>query len=172
MVTSQDIVDVVNSSRSHSDLGEISWPGTSVGVFGSILGHIWRVDSIVNVSVSLIPFLVVVLLEVVMSWTDGEHTDHIGELELSISFIKKGIVLLLHNTVTVCAVSGEDLETSSDTTGIVGTPESELRPVEMAVVSTNFGNLFFVTLDTPESTNIVSKDPSLCCGISVPGKVA
>ena len=46
--------------------------------------------------------------------------------------------------------------TSSDAAGIEGAEESELRPFEDAVMGSDFGNLFFVTLDTPEGADVVS----------------
>lgn len=51
--------------------------------------------------------------------------------------------------------------TSSDATGVECSPGSELRPGESAVVSTYFGDLFFVSLDTPVGSNIVSVDEAL-----------
>ena len=172
MVTSQDVVDVIDATWSKSNLREISWPGTSVGILGSVLREIRWVYSVVDIPVSLIPFLVVVLFEVMVPWTYREHTNHICRLELTVCFVQECIVLLLHNTVTVCTVSGENLESSSNATGIVSSPEGELRPVEMSSVSSDFRNLLFVTFDTPESSNVISEDPSLSCSIFVPGKVA
>lgn len=76
MVSSENIVDVVDSSRSESDLGEVSWPNTSIHVLGVILREIVRVDVVVDVSGPLFPLLEVVLFEVVVAWTDGEDVEH------------------------------------------------------------------------------------------------
>lgn len=46
--------------------------------------------------------------------------------------------------------------TSSDAAGIEGAEESELWPVENSVMGADFGDLFFVTLDTPEGTDVIS----------------
>ena len=46
--------------------------------------------------------------------------------------------------------------TSSDTTGIKGSKESKLWPVEDSVMGSDFGDLFFVTLDTPKGTDVIS----------------
>ena len=70
MISSQDVVDVVDSSWPHSDFGEVSWPNSTVGVLGLILGEVGGIDSVMNVSVSVVPLLVVVLLEVVVGWVD------------------------------------------------------------------------------------------------------
>lgn len=72
VVSSGDVIDVVNTTWSHSDLGEISWPNSSVGVLSLILGVIGSIDMIGDNSVSFIPLLVVVLFEVLVSWVDGE----------------------------------------------------------------------------------------------------
>lgn len=75
MVTSEHVVDVVESSGSEPDLGEIGGPHASVGIFGFFLGIVGRVDSVVNQSVSVFPFLVIVLFEVVVGRVDGIEAD-------------------------------------------------------------------------------------------------
>ncbi len=50
------------------------------------------------------------------------------------------------------------LVTSSNTAGVVGAKKAELRPMYMSSVGTDLRNLFFVTFNTPEGTNIVSVD--------------
>lgn len=50
VVAGHDVVDVVDSSGSHSDLGEICGPDAAVGVLGLILREVWRVDMVVDVS--------------------------------------------------------------------------------------------------------------------------
>ena len=94
-------------------------------------------------SVSVIPFLVVVLFEVMMGRMNGEVADEglftrsikgisidakiyyalqqyyplssYGKFELLVSLVEQNIVFLENHTVTVGTVSGEDEETSSDT---------------------------------------------------------
>ena len=66
VISGHDVVDIVDSSWSHSDFGEIDGPNTSIGIFGLILGEIGWIDVIVDVSVSLIPLLIVILLEMMM----------------------------------------------------------------------------------------------------------
>lgn len=50
VVARHDVVDVVDSSGSHPDLGEVSGPDTAVGVLGLVLGEVGGVDVIVDVS--------------------------------------------------------------------------------------------------------------------------
>jgi len=45
MVSSQDIVNVIYTTRPHSNLGEISRPNTSISIFGLVLGEVRRVNS-------------------------------------------------------------------------------------------------------------------------------
>jgi hypothetical protein len=72
VVASHNVVDIVDSSRSKSDFSEISWPYTSVGILGLILREVGSIDMIMNVSVSFVPFLIVVLFVVVVSRVDCE----------------------------------------------------------------------------------------------------
>lgn len=51
--------------------------------------------------------------------------------------------------------------TSSDAAGVESTEEPELWPVEDAVMGADFGDLFFVTLDTPEGADVVSVDEAV-----------
>jgi hypothetical protein len=161
VVTGQDVEDIVDATRSESNLGQIDGPDTVVGVFTLILGEIGRIDSVVNESVSFIPFLIVVLLVMVMGRVDREVGNKSSQFQLFVGLIQQGIVLLVDHTVTVTTVSSKDQETSSDTGTIVSTEESELRPVEMTVMGTDFSNHFFVTLNTPMGTNIISVHPAL-----------
>lgn len=72
VISGGDIVDIVNTTWSHSDLGEIGWPNSSIGILGLILGEVWGIDVIGDNSISFIPLLVVVLFEVLMSWVNSE----------------------------------------------------------------------------------------------------
>jgi hypothetical protein len=46
--------------------------------------------------------------------------------------------------------------TSSDAAGIKGSEEPELWPFENSVMGSDFCDLFFIPLDTPEGTDVVS----------------
>ncbi len=50
MVASHDVVDVVDSSGSKSDFGEVSGPDTSIGVLGLVLREVRGVDVVMDVS--------------------------------------------------------------------------------------------------------------------------
>lgn len=78
VVTGGDVVNVVDTSGSHSQFGEIGGPYSSVGVFGLILRVVRSIDSIGDNSISFIPFLVIVLFEVVMGRVDSEVIGYHG----------------------------------------------------------------------------------------------
>ena len=89
MIACHDIVDVADSSWSKSDLGEISRPHSSVGVLSLILRNVRSVDVVMDVSVSFVPFLIVILFVVVMSRVNGEVVgDPSRELKLLVDLIK------------------------------------------------------------------------------------
>ena len=114
VISCGDIIDVVETTGSELDLGEISWPNTSVSILSLILGEIWWVDVIGDDSISLIPFLEVVLLEMLMSRVDSEIAHHLCKLELLVCLIKEIIVLLVDHTMTVATISSEHLESSTN----------------------------------------------------------
>jgi len=114
VITGQEVIDIVNTSGSKFDLRQINGPDTTVSVLSLILRVVGRVDSIVGKSVSVIPFLVVVLLEMMMGGMDGEVADEGSEFKLFVGLVEQDIVFLEDHTVTVGTVSSEDEETSSD----------------------------------------------------------
>lgn len=75
VITGQDVEDIVDTTGSESNLGKIDGPDTVVGVLTLILREIRGIDSVVDVSVSFIPFLIVVLLVMMMGRMDGEVGD-------------------------------------------------------------------------------------------------
>ena len=87
MIASKDIINIIDSSRPHPDLREVSRPDSSISILGLIYTIISRVDSVMDHSVSVFPLLVIVLLEVVMSRVDTEHGHHVGQLYLFIGLV-------------------------------------------------------------------------------------
>ena len=112
MISCHDVVDIVHTSGSKSDFEEICGPNTSVSILCLILGVVRRVDVIVDVSISFVPLLIIVLLEMLVGRVDGEVlTNPSCKLKLLVDFFEKQIILLSDHAVTVSAVSGENLET-------------------------------------------------------------
>ena len=50
MIVCHDVVDIVDSSGSHSDFGEIGGPDTSISILGLILREVWGIYVIMNIS--------------------------------------------------------------------------------------------------------------------------
>ena len=57
VVSSKDVVDVVDTSGSHSDFGEISGPHTPISVLGLILRIVRSINMVMNISESCINYL-------------------------------------------------------------------------------------------------------------------
>lgn len=53
------------------------------------------------------------------------------------------------------------LNTSTDAAAVIRSHEGILRPVEVAVMGSDFRDHLFVALDAPEGTNIVTIKPAL-----------
>lgn len=67
---------------------------------------------VVNISVSFIPFLIVILFEVLMCGMDGEVLpDPAGQLQLLVDLVQEQVVLFSDHSVTIAAISSEYLET-------------------------------------------------------------
>jgi hypothetical protein len=66
VISGKDIVNIVDTTGSHSDFRKISGPNSSIGIFGFILRILRRINSIMNISISVFPFLVIILFEMVM----------------------------------------------------------------------------------------------------------
>lgn len=121
MIASEDVIDVVNASRSKTDLREISRPYSSIRVLSFIYGIIGRIYPIMDNPIPILPFLVVVLFEVMMGRVNAEHSHHVGQFDLFISLVQKGIIFLVDHTMTVSTVTSEHLEPSSDRSTVITT---------------------------------------------------
>jgi len=67
----------------------------------------------------------------------------------------------MDSSVATLASSLEDLEASSESSGVVSVPGFLRWPVGVTVMHTNGVDLLFVTLDTVWCTDIISEEPSL-----------
>ena len=67
---------------------------------------------IMNVSVSFIPFLIIILLKVLMCGVDSKMlADPTGKFQLFIDLVQKQVILFGDHTVTITAVFTEYLKT-------------------------------------------------------------
>jgi len=117
MVTSEQVVRVVHDTGGvHGYLGQLWGPHTHVGSLSLVDSLVWRPHSVVDDSLSVIPFLEEVRSVFLMGGVDsGEVLHGLGELHLLETLINEKIVLLMHGTVTSLAGSGEDLVSASQT---------------------------------------------------------
>ena len=120
--------------------------------------HVWWPHSIVNTSLSKVPFLEEISSVFLMTWVDLWKINHlVHELSLFETLVYQEIILLMHSSVATLTGSLEDLEASSESGGVVGVPGNFGWPVTVSVMHTNGVDLFFVTLDTVWGTNVVSE---------------
>lgn len=139
MVTSQEVVRVVDQSWGvRKSLGKIWWPDTHVGVLGLMHGHVWWPHSIMDDSLSVVPLLEEITSVFLMTWMNLGEVDHLlGELFLLETLVHQKIVLLMHGSVATLASSLENLESSSESGGVIGVPGDLGWPVRMTVVHTD-----------------------------------
>ena len=117
VVTGEKVVGVVDETRLVSTgLGQIGRPHTHVGVLGLMDSHIWRPDSVMDLTLAEVPFLEEVTAVLLMGGMDLGKVDHpLLELHLGETFSDKKIVLLVDGTVAALASTGEDLEATTET---------------------------------------------------------
>lgn len=80
---------------------------------------------------------------------------------MGVGLIKNNIVFFVDHAVAVSAVLGEHLESAAERGRVVGSEESVLGPGHVAVVGADLRDLFFVTFDPPEGSDVVSVAPVL-----------
>jgi len=119
-------------------------------------------------SLSEVPFLEEVTSVFLMTWMDFWEEDHLfHKICLPETLVDQKIVFLMHSSMTTLTGSLEDLETSSQSCGVVGVPLDLRWPVAMSVMHTYGVDLFFITLDTIWSTNIISEKPGFSLLVTV-----
>ena len=111
-------------------------------------------------SLSEVPFLEEVTSVLLMTWVDLWEKDHfLNKIRLLETLVHQKIVFLMHCSVTTLACSLPDLETSSQSCGVIGVPGNFRWPMVMSMMHTYSVDLFFITLDSKRSTNIISIKP-------------
>ena len=126
-----------------------------------MLGHVWSPHSIVNNSLSEVPLLEEITSVFLMTWMHLWEVLHLcHKISLFETLVDQKIILCLVGTMATLACSLEHLETSSQSCGVVGIPSDFRRPMVVSVPQTNGVYLFFITLDTAGSTDIISEKPS------------
>jgi len=107
VITGQQVVRVRTETWGHGGyLGQIWRPDTLVGILSLMHSHIRRPDSVINNTLSVVPFLEVITSVLLMSRVDLGQVNHlVHELSLVESLVDDEIVLLMHSTVTTLASS-------------------------------------------------------------------
>jgi len=85
--------------------------------------HVWWPHSVVDDSLSKVPFLEEITSVLLMSWVNFWEEDHLlNELGLFETLINQKIVLLMHSSMATLASSLPNLETSSKSLGVECVP--------------------------------------------------
>jgi len=94
---------------------EFLGPETSVSILGLMDGEVGRPDSIMDLSLSEVPFLEVISFVFLVSWMKLSKEFHlVSEFALVETLVDEEIVLLVHRSVTSLARALEYFETSSE----------------------------------------------------------
>ena len=117
VVAGQEVVGVVDETGlMGASLGELGRPHAHVGVLGLMDGHVWWPDSVMDLTLSVVPLLEEVTAVLLMGGVDLREIDHASlELHLGETLVDEQIVFLVHGAVATLASTGEDLETTSQT---------------------------------------------------------
>ena len=117
MIAGQQVVWIVDQTwLMGTSLGELRRPHTHVGVLGLMDSHIWRPDSVMDLTLAEVPFLEEVTAVLLMGGMDLGKVDHpLLELHLGETLSDEKIVLLVDGTVAALASTGEDLEATTET---------------------------------------------------------
>ena len=95
---------------------QIRRPYSHVCVLSLMDSHVWWPDSVMDLTLAVVPLLEVVTSVFLMTWMDFWQKDHpLCELTLSETFVNEQVVFLMDCTVAALARSAEDLETSAET---------------------------------------------------------
>lgn len=106
-ISCHQIINKVINSRVESISGcEIFGPQTSISVFSLMDSEIWRPNSVMNNSLSIVPLLEIIAFILLMSWVEFLKENHfINQFSLRESLINHNIILFMNESVTSCANS-------------------------------------------------------------------
>jgi len=119
MISSRNIIDITNTTWSKSNLREICRPNPSISILSLILREIRSIYSIRNNSIPFIPFLIIILFEMVVCRVDCEVLrNNRGQFQLFVGLIKQYVILFIHHAVTIRTISHKYHKSSSNWTTI------------------------------------------------------
>ena len=115
VVARQQIVGVVDETwLMGTCLRQLGRPHAHVGVLGLMDSHVWWPDSVMDLTLAVIPFLEEVTTVLLMGWVHLGQVDHLLlELHLGETLVNEQVVFLVHGTVATLASTGEDLEAAT-----------------------------------------------------------
>ena len=105
VIASEQVVWVVNQPwRVGVCLWELRWPYSLISIFSLMHSEIWRPNSVMNNSLSKVPFLEVVSSVFLMSWMNFWSEDHFAhKFSLLETLINKQVIFLMHSSMTTLA---------------------------------------------------------------------
>jgi len=117
VIASQHVVRVVDKSwRVRIYFREFRGPHSTVGVLSLMHCEIGRPHSVMNNSLSEVPFLEVISFVLLMSWMEFRQEYHlIHKFSLFETLVHKQIIFLMHGSMTSLTSSLEHLEPSPQT---------------------------------------------------------
>ena len=102
-------------------LRQLGRPHAHVGVLGLMDGEVGRPDSVVDLALPVVPLLEEVASVLLMTWVDLWKIDHLlGELSLFETLVDQEIVLLVDSSMATLTGSLENLESSSESSRVIG----------------------------------------------------
>lgn len=89
METSQQVVWIVRKTwLMCCSFSQIRWPNSLVSIFSLMDSHVWWPDSVMDLTLTVIPFLEVITSVLLMSWVNFREENHsLCKLLLSKTFV-------------------------------------------------------------------------------------
>jgi hypothetical protein len=114
VVTSQHVVGVVDQSwRMRIHLGELRRPHSTIGILSLMHCEIGRPHSVMDNSLSEVPFLEIVSFVLLVSWVELRQEYHlIHKFSLFETLVNQQIIFLMHGSMTSLTGSLEHFEPS------------------------------------------------------------
>ena len=121
VVAGEQVVGVVDQTwLSVASLGELGRPHAHVGVLRLMHSHVWWPDSVMDLTLAIVPLLEVVTSVLLVSGVHLGQVHHSPlELHLGEALVDEQIVLQVHGTVAALARPREDLKATTEPKQVV-----------------------------------------------------
>ena len=116
VVAGEQVVGVVDQAwLGITSLGELGRPHAHVGVLRLMHSHVWWPDSVMDLTLAIVPLLEVVTSVLLVSGVHLGQVHHFAlELHLGEALVDEKIVLQVHSTVAALASPREDLKATTE----------------------------------------------------------